>query len=94
MNKTNITFIIILLLILGGGYFTFKSFKNEIPVLNEQFAEKEIARKDFLKLVNKLKEISVDIDFFSNEKFTELKDLSVTIELPEKTGRLNPFLPF
>ncbi len=94
MNKTNITFIIILLLVLGGGYFTFTSLKADGPVLNEQIVKKEIARKDFLKLIDKLKETSIDIDFFSNEKFVELKDLSVTIELPEKTGRLNPFLPF
>ncbi len=94
MNKTNIIFVIFLVLVLVGSYYIFKNFSVVDVSLGEEFIEKEAARKDFLILTDKLKKTALNIDFFDNDKFKELKDLSVTIELPEETGRLNPFLPF
>ncbi len=90
--KTQKIFIIVIVLLLLG-VFGYRVFTKEPDVLVDESAvlsDTEIAGKDILILVEKLKAISIDQSLFSSPMFSNLRDFSQTV-FPESKGRTNPF---
>ncbi|MCX6702236.1 MAG: hypothetical protein NTX96_03540 [Candidatus Zambryskibacteria bacterium] len=87
-QKILIAMIVLLLL----GFLGYKMFTKETVVLENTIvpSNTEIVGQDILSLVEELKAISIDQDFFSNPLFSNLKDFTQTI-FPEARGRVNPF---
>ncbi len=53
-----------------------------------------IKEADFLAVLNKLRNIKIDPEFFNNDIFKSLGDFSRKLEIPQEYGRINPFAPF
>ena len=83
---------IIIIVLFFFGFFGYKTFTREPVVLEDSavLSDTEIVGQDILSLVEKLKAISIDQDFFSSASFKNLKDFTQSI-FPEARGRLNPF---
>jgi hypothetical protein len=87
-QKIFVTLIVILIL----GFFGYKTFTQTPVAPNKEvvLSDTEVVGQDILSLVDKLKIISIDQDFFSSPSFRNLKDFTQPI-FPEARGRLNPF---
>lgn len=93
-NKTNILFIIFVVIFLGFGYFWYARIGSK-PTEAEvsSFSQEKILGREFMATVDKIRTIKLDTSFFEKESFTSLKDLIPEIEEAENIGRKNPFLP-
>ncbi|MFA5889242.1 MAG: hypothetical protein WCW47_03535 [Candidatus Paceibacterota bacterium] len=90
--KTQKIFIIAIVLLLLV-FFGYRAFTKEPEILVDEstvLSDTEIAGKDILILVEKLKAISIDQNLFSSPMFSNLRDFSQII-FPEAKGRTNPF---
>jgi hypothetical protein len=74
------------------GILAYETIIREPEVLDSTIisSSTETAGQDILDLVEKLRAISIDQNFFSDPMFMNLKDFSQNI-FPESAGRPNPF---
>ncbi len=49
---------------------------------------------DILVMLNRLRGIKLDLDFFNNEIYKSLVDFTLPLEMPKEYGRPNPFASF
>ena len=87
--------IVTVLVLIGLGVFGYNVFiKPPTPDISGLSVDSKYktSGQDILLLANKLKNISIDQNFFSSELFKNLKDFSATLT-PESQGRPNPFAP-
>ena len=90
-SNPTIPFILIVLVLAGGGYWYYSSQTgNQLP-LTASAGEGE-AQTQFKTLVSELKSTSFDTSIFSNPSFRALTDLATQVA-PEPSGRLDPFAP-
>ena len=84
--------LVILIVLLLLAFLGYKLFTKEPVALdtNVVVSSTEIVGQDILALVEQLKAISIDQDFFSSVLFNNLKDFSQSL-FPEARGRVNPF---
>jgi hypothetical protein len=92
-NKTNILFIIFLLIFAAVGYFWYSRISESAGEGTISISQEEIFGAEFLSSIKKLKTLEFDTAFFEDEEFQALQDLTPVIEVPEEVGRDNPFLP-
>ena len=59
----------------------------------ELLGQERILGQEFVSIINKLRTIKIDTDFFSSTAFRSLKDMTPIIGPAEEVGRDNPFLP-
>ena len=92
VSPTTQKIFVIAIVLLLLGFLAFKMFTKEPVVLDNttNIPSTEIVGQDILELVDKLKMISIDKDFFSSSLFNNLKDFTQSI-FPEALGRINPF---
>jgi hypothetical protein len=90
MKLNVVTFLIVTLALVVGGYFFFTGTESQ-PLL-EVSASDNPAQARFQALVSQLQPISFDTSIFSDPTFTSLVDLATPVA-PEESGRLDPFAP-
>jgi len=90
--KENVLFILFALFILAASYFWYTTWR-EPAVPKDSFNQTDIFGVDFLTMAARMKKIKLEAGFLQSSAFLSLKDLTPIIQLPEKTGRYNPFLP-
>lgn len=96
MRKTATTIIIFLLIIFATALIWFRYFKaKSIPFETglEKVSDEIAAGKEFIGLIKNIKTIKLDTTIFDDPIYKSLIDFSVVIEIPQKRGRLNPFIP-
>ncbi|MFH1979053.1 MAG: hypothetical protein ABII97_01545 [Patescibacteria group bacterium] len=91
-NKTNILFIIFVILLFVAGFFIYTNLK-EGSLGSVSVSAERVLGKEFVATIGKIKTIRIDTAFFDSSEFNALIDLTPVIELPEEIGRTNPFLP-
>lgn len=93
-DKSNLFLVIFIVFVLVSVYFWYTQFRDvSMEATISSSSEHQLLGREFVLLINKLRAITIDAGFFSDEKFLLLKDLTPTIEMPEKVGRDNPFSP-
>lgn len=93
-DKSNLFLIIFIVLSLVTVYFWYTQFREvDVSATMSSAGESHLLGREFVLLINKLRAITIDAGFFSDERFTSLRDLTPVIEIPEKFGRSNPFAP-
>jgi len=95
-NRTNFLLIIFLIIFLVFVYFWYtKSEEASENILTDTNQEALVEnQKKFITAIDKLKNIELDVSFFSSKEFEFLQDLTPDIIYPAELGRKNPFLPF
>lgn len=102
-NKTkNLILVIIFILLLLVGIYIWRSSGNKETLTNvvsttmvpNTKEEKTIKEEgvDFVAILSRLKNLSLDMSFFNNQEFKNLSDFSVSLPILEP-GRNNPFAP-
>jgi hypothetical protein len=93
-QTTNIILAAFIIVFLLFGYFWYTKFREDSAGAGSSLPSRErVLGQEFISALNKIKTIKIDTDFFGSEEFRSLKDLTPNVELPEETGRDNPFLP-
>lgn len=91
-DKSNLFLIIFIIFVLVAVYFWYTQFRDvNVETTVSSPGEHQLLGREFVLLINKLRAITIDAGFFSDERFMSLKDLTPVIEMPEKVGRDNPF---
>jgi len=92
-SNTNIIFIVLLLMLLFGGYFLYSQL--QIPEVDTAFSSEQayLLGQDFLKMVEKIKKVKISTEFLDTSLFESLEGSTSIIEVPQDIGRENPFLP-
>ena len=93
-DRSNIFLLIFIIFVLAAVYFWYTQFRTPATDASLAAGQQQLVGREFVVLINKLKAITINTDFFSEPKFTSLKDLTPIIELPQQIGRDNPFAPF
>lgn len=91
--KTNITLIVVVLLVLGGGLYWYLTGQsgNQTPLMGIAGPDNP-AQSQFQSLVSQLQPISFNTAIFSDPRFTALVDITTPL-VPETAGRIDPFAP-
>jgi len=99
MNIGLIKNLIVIAVILGALFVAYNTFFKEDPgsttlvvVDGEVPGEAPEAAVQFLKTLEDLKKIKLDVAFFGEEAYRKLEDWSVPV-VSESRGRTNPFAP-
>jgi len=92
--KSKIIPIIFVLILLVFGYIYYTRSQNPVSPDVSLNQDTRIAGQELVAAMNRIEKLTLDIDFFSDPAFKNLKDLTPVIVMPQKTGRPNPFLPF
>ncbi len=90
MKSAFLSFILPLLIVLGGIYWYISSETGNAAPLTTETSAGSPTQTQFQSLVGELSSISFDTSIFSNPHFAALGDLSKPI-LPEAIGRTDPF---
>jgi len=89
--KSNIIFILLAILILGGAYFWYVSIRTPNIGATAINDPDMMAGQDFVALVSRMKAININADFFSAPEFLYLEDMTPVVPYPEKIGKKDPF---
>jgi hypothetical protein len=93
-QKNIILEIVVLAIVLGGGYYAYSSFfaedATETVTLNQS-----LLNKDVVTFINAKSKINLkDIAFINSTYYKQLVDYSETIPRTTDRSRLNPFIPY
>lgn len=96
-NKKNIIWILLAVALLVLVYFIYtKVIVNEEKDVLSPITSTNMGAlsQEFISLVNKIKTIKIDTEFFSSAQFKKLKNFEPVFEYPKNVGRQDPFAPF
>ena len=96
MNKSTISIIILVVVVIiaGGAYFYF--YGDNLPsggsLLSPASNNADTIGAEALALLNKVKSLNIDADFFKSATYATLVDRTQEIS-SQPVGRANPFAP-
>lgn len=94
MKSKNIIIAIFVIILLVFSYLLY-SRRNTLSSSGDTVNKQTRATGQELVLsMNRIKTLQIDTDFFTSDSFMALRDSTPVIEVPQKIGRPNPFLPF
>ena len=96
----NIIIILVMVVLLGAGYFLFaKRIGDKVSLLVQQPLNVDISKlgsqDGFLNILLNIKTIDLQVGstLFSSAAFNQLRDISLEPVLSSPPGRINPFAP-
>lgn len=101
-NKKNIIWIFLIWIFLAVALLISVYFIYTKVIVNEEKDESSLVAnvdigtlgQEFISLVNKIKTIKIDTEFFNSAQFKKLKNFEPVFEYPKNVGRQDPFAPF
>lgn len=96
-KKTVIIEAIVLVLFLGGMYYLYVTFTEQVPVVSTETMNEELLGQDFvlfLKAVNQDRLSFREMSFMNSALVGQLRDYSEMIGINETRGRTDPFVPY
>ena len=98
-NKKNIIWILLTVVLLVLIYFIYtkviaKDEADDFSSVSSASSNIGVLGQEFIYLVNKIRDIRIDIDFFNSAQFKKLKDFEPVFEYPKDVGRKDPFASF